>query len=247
MGARSLILAAAIAVAGWFIWQLAEPETPAPAVETAAPPSPPPAAIRRADFGWESGVSPDARQIADWIVDAGDNRGLPFVILDKRGARVFVFHPDGTLRAASPALLGAARGDRLTPELIAKEVKDLRPQDRITPAGRFEAEAGKNYYGEDIVWVYYDAAISLHAVRLNNPAERRAERLRTPTPADNRISFGCINVPRGFFKSVVQPTFAASKGIVYVLPELQPSQQVFGSYDVDERARQHQASAAEAA
>ncbi|MDO8456481.1 MAG: hypothetical protein Q7T07_06175, partial [Burkholderiaceae bacterium] len=64
----------------------------------------------------------------------------------------------------------------------------------------------------------------------------------TPTPLDNRISYGCINVPAEFFKSVVNPAFKGTNGVVYVLPETRSPRQVFASYDVDERERQQTAS-----
>ena len=76
----------------------------------------------------------------------------------------------------------------------------------------------------------------------SNVKEHRAERLATPTPLDNRISYGCINVPAEFFKNVVHPAFTGTSGIVYVLPETRSAQKVFASYDVDERARQQTAS-----
>jgi len=71
----------------------------------------------------------------------------------------------------------------------------------------------------------------------SNVKEHRAERLATPTPLDNRISYGCINVPAKFYKSVVSRAFTGTNGIVYVLPETRSAEKVFASYDVDERAR----------
>src|SRR4051812_35501011 len=56
-------------------------------------------------------ASAEVRHIADWAVDSGDTGGLPFAIVDKVDSRVFVFAADGRLRGASPALVGAARGD----------------------------------------------------------------------------------------------------------------------------------------
>ncbi|MBV5276836.1 hypothetical protein JZU56_03175, partial [bacterium] len=58
-------------------------------------------------------------------------------------------------------------------------------------------------------------------------------RLATATPLDNRISYGCINVPAAFFKQVVHPMFAGTSGIVYVLPETRPVMAFFGAYAVD--------------
>jgi hypothetical protein len=64
-------------------------------------------APRFADFGSES-PSPDARHVADWVADSGDNAGGEFVIVDKTYARVYVFDAQARLRGATPVLLGAA-------------------------------------------------------------------------------------------------------------------------------------------
>jgi hypothetical protein len=188
----------------------------------------------RAIFAGEP-ASPDVRHIADWVVDSGDNRGLPFVIIDKTDARIFVFDPGGWIRGAAPALLGLARGDDTVPGIGDRELSSIRPDERTTPAGRFVAQRGMSTRGVDVVWVDYDSGVSLHRVITSNPRERRLERLATPTPADNRISYGCINVPVAFYDEVVNPSFNGTAGIVYVLPETRPVRQVFGSYDVEAR------------
>jgi hypothetical protein len=189
---------------------------------------------KRADFAREP-ASRDVRHIADWVVDSGDNRGLPFVIIDKTDAKIFVFDAGGRIRGAAPALLGLARGDDTVPGIGDRELSSIRPEERTTPAGRFVAERGMSFRGEDVVWVDYDSGVSLHRVITSNPRDRRLERLATPTPADNRISYGCINVPAAFYNNVVNPSFTGTSGIVYVLPETRPVRQVFGSYDVGER------------
>jgi len=205
------------------------------AAELAAP-QVPPVSGKRASFGNES-VSQEVRYLADWVVDSRDNRSLPFVILDKKGAKVFVFYADGRLRRAAAALLGAAVGDDSVPGIGDRKLASIHPEERTTPAGRFVAALDLNLHGKVMLWVDYDAAISMHPVITSNPLERRAERLATPTPLDNRISYGCINVPPEFFKHVVIPAFTGTNGIVYVLPETRELQKVFASYDVDERAR----------
>jgi len=189
-----------------------------------------------ADFAGEH-ASADAHYVADWVVDAGDNRGLPFVIVDKTDAKVFVFASDGQLRGTAPALLGLARGDDAVPGIGERKLSSIRPEERTTPAGRFVAALGRNAHNVEILWVDYDGAVSLHRVVTANPKERRLERLATPTPLDNRISFGCINVPVKFYDNVVHPAFAGSNGIVYVLPETRSPQAVFGAYDVVEQRR----------
>ena len=81
----------------------------------------------------------------------------------------------------------------------------------------------------------YKNNVSLHRVVKGRPQDRRAQRLASPSPLDNRISFGCINVPIGFFDQTVLPTFKGTKGIVYVLPEVKATRDFFSSYyDVDQ-------------
>ena len=53
----------------------------------------------------------DARFVADRVLAANDNEGLPFAIVDKRDARIYVFDADGRLVGASPVLLGLTQGD----------------------------------------------------------------------------------------------------------------------------------------
>ena len=194
----------------------------------------------RANFERER-ASREARQLGDWIVDSRDNRGLPFAIVDKTDAKVFVFDAHGRLRGAAAALLGLARGDDAVPGIGDRPLSSMRPEERTTPAGRFVSALDRSIHGKVILWVDYDDAISMHPVITSNPAERRAQRLATPTPLDNRISYGCINVPPKFFDSVVRPAFTGTDGIVYVLPETKPARVVFASYDVDERARMQNA------
>jgi hypothetical protein len=199
----------------------------------------------RAYFGRER-ASREARQIADWIVDSADNQGLPFVVVDKVDARIFVFDAGGRIRGAAPALLGLTRGDDTVPGIGDREYADMPPETRTTPAGRFVAALGMNTRGEDVVWVDYDAAVDIHRVVTNKPEDRRLERLATPTPLDNRISYGCINVPKRFYEKVVGPAFSGTNGIVYVLPETRPAREVFGAYAVEARSGRNYAGRTEA-
>jgi len=191
---------------------------------------------KRANFHLER-ASHEARHVADWVVDSGDNRHMPFAIVDKTDAKVFVFDAGGRLRGAAPALLGMGLGDDAVPGIGDRAMSSLRPQERTTPAGRFVSALGRNFHGKEILWVNYDDAVSMHPVVTTKPAERRLQRLATPTPLDNRISYGCINVPAKFFANVVRPAFTGTDGIVYVLPETRSAREVFASYDVEEHAR----------
>lgn len=171
-------------------------------------------------------VSDDARDTANWVAASHDNHALPFVVIDKVEAKVFVFDGEGVLRGSAPALLGMARGDDSVPGIGQRKLATITPAERTTPAGRFEAVLGRDFE-QDILWIDYEAALSLHRVIVGRRIDNRAGRLASPTPTDNRISYGCVNVPAGFYDSVVKPLFTGTIGIVYILPEAKPLRSVF--------------------
>jgi hypothetical protein len=175
-------------------------------------------------------ASETVTELEAWVVASGDNGGLPFAIIDKLGAEVFVFSADGQLIGAAPALLGLARGDDSVPGIGDRKLSSIRPKERTTPAGRFVASFGRIPGEEDVLWVDYETAVSLHAVISTSPKERRLARLQSPTGADNRITFGCINVPTAFYKKVVRPAFTGTNGVVYVLPDTKALDEVFPAF-----------------
>jgi hypothetical protein len=201
----------------------------APLLSAAAPAAAlEPMDTRGFDLALES-ASDDAQYALQWIVGQGDNQGLPFVIVDKKGARVFVFAANGRLRGASAALLGLTPGDHSVPGIEQRSVASLRVDERTTPAGRFVSEPGHNLQGEAIVWIDYAAKLAIHRLRPADPKARRAERLVSATPDANRISIGCVVVPVDFYDAVVAPVLGKSYGVVYVLPETQPVQHILGA------------------
>jgi len=220
---QGVLWGAAIAVLMLPIFRAKPVSAPPVAVQATAPAQTTP---RVADFGDEP-ASNEAREVANWVVASGDHHKLFFVILDKINTKVFVFEPSGKLRSATPVLIGAARGDDSVDGIGGRPIAQVQPQERTTPAGRFMGEPGRNATGEDVVWVDYDAAVSMHRVRTLEPKERRLERLASPTTEDNRISYGCINMPVAFFENVLKPAFNASYGVVYVLPEVKSLAEVF--------------------
>lgn len=186
---------------------------------------------RLAEFN-QHPASVEVQHVAHWALDSGDNSGMPYVIIDKVNATVFVFDAKGQLEGVEPALLGMATGDHAVPDIGKQKLSAMRPEDRITPAGRFEASIARDLQGQDILWVDYGAALALHRVAKGTAAERRAERLLSATSDDNRISYGCINVAATFFEKVVSPAFSKSSGIVYILPETGLARELFNSYHV---------------
>lgn len=176
----------------------------------------------------EEQLPDQVRQLTHWVLATSDNLDMPFVIIDKVVAKVFVFDRLGQLRAASPALLGLAQGDDTAPGIGNRPISTIRSDERTTPAGRFVASLASTGHGDEVLWVDYDASVALHRV-VDIPRERRLQRLASANPLDRRITYGCINVPAKFFDTVIRPTFRATSGIVYVLPETRSPRQVFGS------------------
>jgi hypothetical protein len=201
----------------------------APPVAQKIAPVPRTGAVRLAQFGKQV-PSKEVRQMANWVLTSGDNQNKSIVIVDKKAARVYVLDPKGQLQAAAPALLGSAIGDDTVPGIGDKPLAQVLPEEKTTPAGRFIAEVGQSSSrGEDVVWVDYDAAVSMHRV-LKVP--ERLKSIASKTAADNRMSFGCINLPKAFYEKVLRP--AADRGaVIYVLPETRELRQTFASfYDV---------------
>jgi hypothetical protein len=189
------------------------------------------AAPPRTTEDWRaSSPTSEADRLATWVVASRDNRGLPFAIVDKVAAEVRVFDAEGQLQGVAPALLGSAFGDDSAPGVGDRELSDILPEERTTPAGRFMAAYGPATGGKKVLWVDYATAISLHPVVDTNRAEQRPSRLRSPSPDDNRITYGCINVAAPFYDEVVRPTFSGTEGVVYVLPEATPLKQVLPAF-----------------
>jgi len=219
-GAAALLLI----LAPRFISRTAPSSPPAPQVRSA--PARDIEIHRHLDFSGHA-ASPAVQRLARWVVASADNGDRFFAILDKKNARVFLFQPGGKLLDTTPVLLGYAAGDDSVTGIGNKPIAEVRPQERSTPAGRFVAEPGRNADNEEVLWIDYEAAVSMHRLRISNIAERRAERLASPTAADNRISYGCVNVPPAFFEQTLWPSFRGRGGIVYVLPEKKSLTEVF--------------------
>jgi hypothetical protein len=168
-------------------------------------------------------------QVINWVISTGDPHGLPFMVIDKVAAKVFLFDDKSQFVGAGPALVGAAFGDDSVPGVGDRELSDIPPSDRTTPAGRFVAGWGAASGGRQVLWVDYSAAISLHPVVTAHPEERRPQRLASKTPEDNRITYGCINVTPAFYNTV-HKVFAKKNGIVYILPEDKTFEEVFAGF-----------------
>jgi hypothetical protein len=140
---------------------------------------------------------------------------------------LFLFNAKGDYQGQTPVLLGVGIGDDSTPGVGAKNLAEIGPAERTTPAGRFVAKFGKALGRQRVLWVDYTNSVALHAVITTHKSEHRVERLLSPTPDDNRISFGCINVGTSFYTKKLRPLLQRKGGVVYILPDTKSLDEVF--------------------
>ncbi|MDH5833703.1 L,D-transpeptidase [Luteimonas kalidii] len=174
-------------------------------------------------------VSTTVIELAGWVVAANDSVGYPFAVMDKAAAQILVFDGDGRPRGAAPALFGSASGDHTAPGIAGLALREIPGRDRTTPAGRFVGGYGPSIDAGRVLWVDYDSAVSIHPTATGVPAEKRAERLASPTPDDNRVTHGCINVSPEFYERIIQPTFERG-GVFYILPDEAPIAETFPEF-----------------
>ena len=177
-------------------------------------------------------VSATVIELAGWVVAAKDSHGYPFAVIDKAAAQVLVFGGDGRLRGAAPGLFGSAIGDHAAPGIAGLALREIPGRDRTTPAGRFVGGFGPSIDAGRVLWVDYDSAVSMHPTATGVPAERRAERLASPSPDDNRVTHGCINVSPEFYEAIIRPTFERG-GVFYILPDAAPIAETFPEFAQD--------------
>nr|WP_237449597.1 L,D-transpeptidase [Novosphingobium silvae] len=171
--------------------------------------------------------SPQAALVADWIAASGDNQSLPYIVIDKQAARLHVFDAKGKAVAEGPVLLGIASGDEASPGIGSKNLSEIGPAEKTTPAGRFLAKFGVAAGNQRVLWVDYATSVAIHTIPSGNPKERRRERMLSPAIDDNRITFGCINVPKAIYGRQITPLFRRKGGYVYVMPDEKPLEEVF--------------------
>lgn len=197
-------------------WAAGAPADEAPSIAPAQPPGRRPSGI--------------AEQLAEWVAVTDDNRDLPFIIVDKLGARIFAFDMGGEFLGSAPVLVGLARGDDSTPGIGDLKLSQISPDERTTPAGRFVAGFGDSDGHGTMLWVDLPDAISLHPVMSVGPGEHRLQRIKSSDPSQHRISYGCINVPKAFYDDVVLTALAGGNAVVYVLPDTKAIDDVFPAF-----------------
>lgn len=170
-----------------------------------------------------SGVSQDASNTINWVVDNKDHKGKSFVVADKAKGVIHVVSPDGKVLNTQNALFGKGKGN----SAVTGD----------TPSGRFAlkktdtktlTKADQKAFGDsvlDLADPHTGRAITaedglifaMHRV-LNTPQRHKA--LSTATENDNYITNGCINVPTAFYDTAVDGLDGA---MVYILDMPQTS------------------------
>ena len=140
------------------------------------------------------------------LLDSAKKTGKHFILLDKPSSAFYVVDNNGKILLHSSALHGFSRGDVLPQGVISLD--DMTDAQKVTPAGIFQLKytpkesmdiGSQSLYSLgrlDLVGAKTgNAVIAVHQVYKGTPTEKRIERLETPSPEDNNISYGCINVP----------------------------------------------------
>lgn len=168
-----------------------------------------------------------AQRVLSWVTETGDNAGLPFVVIDKPNATILAFDASGKPVGHGPVLIGRALGDDATPGVGQKSLAEIGPAEKTTPAGRYLARFGLAAGHNKVLWVDYATSVAMHTIPTGNPRENRAKRMLSPTIEDNRITFGCINVPKALYNGKIAPMFSKKGGYVYILPDTKPLEDAF--------------------
>ncbi|QNA87026.1 hypothetical protein G4G27_15725 [Sphingomonas sp. So64.6b] len=209
---------------------------PARAAKNAHPPASKPAPANP-EAAVEESPSPATIRVAEWVATSRDNGSLPYAIIDKNAASLVLFNAKGKMLAKVPVLIGVAVGDDASPGIGSKNLAEIGPAEKTTPAGRFLAKFGLAAGKQKVLWVDYATSVALHPIPPGaKKKERRRERMLSPAADDNRITFGCINVPKVFYGKSLSPLFQKKGGYVYVLPDTKPIEEVFPRLRVQDLA-----------
>jgi hypothetical protein len=166
-------------------------------------------------------MSPTAQTVYSAMAPVAMKSGKWFMVADKPNGMLHIFKEDGSHALSDPTLYGKDTGD------VMEAVSSLEGGAKVTPAGKFTLKARASTYagGQELILVEskdYTGYIAIHAADTSTPSENRLGRLDTPTAADNRVSYGCINTKHDTFVNEIAPNIAnLDGGMVFVVPDAQ--------------------------
>jgi len=164
----------------------------------------------------KSKMSPLAQDVYGAMAPVATKTGKWFMVADKPNGMMHIFKEDGSHVLSDPTLYGKDKGD------VMGAVSSLEGGAKITPAGKFTLEKSSARGGSLLLVESKDDTgyIAIHAADTSTPSENRLGRLETPTSADNRISYGCINTKHSTFINKVVPNIdSLDGGLIFVLPD----------------------------
>jgi hypothetical protein len=166
-------------------------------------------------------MSPTAQTVYEAMAPVAMKSGKWFMVADKPNGMLHIFKEDGSHALSDPTLYGKDTGD------VMEAVSSLEGGAKVTPAGKFTLKARPSTYagGQELILVEskdYTGYIAIHAADTSTLSENRLGRLDTPTAADNRVSYGCINTKHDTFINEIAPNIAnLDGGMVFVVPDAQ--------------------------
>lgn len=166
-------------------------------------------------------MSPTAQAVYEAMAPVAMKSGKWFMVADKPNGMLHIFKEDGSHALSDPTLYGKDTGD------VMEAVSSLKGGAKVTPAGKFTLKARASTYagGQELILVEskdYTGYIAIHAADTSDASENRLGRLDTPTAADNRVSYGCINTKHDTFINEIAPNIAnLDGGMVFVVPDAQ--------------------------
>jgi hypothetical protein len=165
-------------------------------------------------------MSPLAQSVYESMAPTAQASGKGFMVADKPNGMLHVFNADGSMLVQDAALYGKDVGD------VESKVSSLQGGAKITPAGKFmlSTTVDSEYAGGmrlDLVETSSpDGVIAVHAAWLGNAKDAREARLKSPSAADNKISYGCINTTHdAFLKSILPNIDKFNGGMLFILPD----------------------------
>lgn len=123
---------------------------------------------------------------------------FPTLTVDKSLGKLIIYYPDTKSTVETPVLTGASKEDYLNLSIYNNDM----PHDSITPIGTYITHHMYSTKLEEPILSFitgFTKIAAIHPLWMENPNQKRVNRLKSPTPFDNHITNGCINIDPKFF------------------------------------------------
>lgn len=152
-----------------------------------------------------------------------------YIIADKPSATLMIFDQNNNLVAQFPAIFGAVPGEAPNRYDLNDPNRAINRKEKgvaTTPMGTYEFGVKDSRPRKDIIEMYGGDIFEIFgmvnmAIHSTYPKEKevREKALNSPTPEDNKMSGGCINISRENLDKIL-PMFAGRKdNKLYITPD----------------------------